>query len=39
MIQTFSTDPNYWNVLAIKELSNKTLITEKLRIKYEYTRN
>lgn len=36
MVKTFGTDPDYWDVVAKNEFSNKSLGTEKQRIKYEY---
>lgn len=34
MLTKFSTDPNYWDKLAVNELLIKSSNTEKIRIKY-----
>lgn len=34
MLSTFSTDPNYWDELALNELLNNSNYSEKIKIKY-----
>lgn len=35
MLKTFGCEPKFWNEFAIRELTDESIGTEKLRIKYE----
>lgn len=34
MLTTFNKDPNYWDTLAVNELSDQSMKSEKIKIKY-----
>jgi hypothetical protein len=35
MLSKFGCEPKFWNEFATRELINESIVTEKLRIKYE----